>query len=156
MIQMTDESVLPTMEQLKKIIEYLPYFEDNENSFFEHVPLMEVRSGMTRLPYYIYSEKVSEFLKCLDDHKFLVAPYDHKCVRKYFGLIKGEVDSLDLSILDIRNIFSFVLSADSFCEGQIARAIEKGIFLKMLQRLKGITEEIQIPSDQSLKWTHIL
>jgi hypothetical protein len=153
---MLDESILPTMEQLKKIIEYLPYFEETKNSFFEYVPLREFNSGMTHLPYYNYSEMVSEFLKCLEDHKFLVTPYDHKCVRKYFGLIKGDVDSLDLSILDIRNIFSFVLSADRFCEGQVARAIEKGIFLKMLQRLKGITEEIQIPSDQSLKWTHIL
>ncbi|KYC53127.1 MAG: hypothetical protein AMQ22_00434 [Candidatus Methanofastidiosum methylothiophilum] len=148
---MTDEIPHPTKEQIHKILEYLPYFQDAKNIFFEYVPLREVGPGITHFPYYIYSVGVSDFLKCLEDHKFIINPYDHKSVRKYFGLIKGEIDPSNLTVYDIRHIFSFLLNADRFCQGQIARAIEKGIFLKMLQRLNGLSEEIQIPLDYSLK-----
>ncbi len=147
MIHMADESVLPTKEQVYKILEYLPYFEDKQKSFFEFYPHKEISPSVMYLPYYTYSSVVSDFIKCLEDHKFLVFPYDHKCVRKYFSLLKGEVDSSDLSMLDIRNIFSFVVNAESFCEGQIARAIDKDIFRKMLHRLNEIIEEMQISSD---------
>jgi len=144
---MSEEPLPPTREQLSKILEYLPYFEDMKNNFFEFVPMREIKPGITQLSYYNYSGIVSDFIKCLEDHKFLINPYDHKCVRKYFSLLKGEIDSSSLILYDIQHIFSFVVNADRFCEGQIARAIEKGIFLKMLQRLNGIAEEIQIPSD---------
>ncbi len=147
MFLMPQESVLPTKEQVYKILEYLPYFEDKKNSFFEFFPHREIKPSVIHLPYYTYSSVVSDFIKCLEDHKFLVAPYDHKCVRKYFSLLKGEVDSSDLNMLEIRNIFSFVLNAENFCEGQIARAIDKDIFRKMLQRLNEIIEEIQISYD---------
>ncbi|NMC59211.1 MAG: hypothetical protein GYA51_07505 [Candidatus Methanofastidiosa archaeon] len=144
---MSEESILPTREQIYRILEYLPYFEDTKNKFFEYFPPSEIKPGITQLPYYLYSSMVSEFLECLEEHKFLVSPYDHKCVKKYFSLLKGEIDSSELNIIEIRNIFSFVLNADRFCEGQIARAIDKGIFLKMLKRLRGIVEEIQTPLD---------
>ncbi|NMC76126.1 MAG: hypothetical protein GYA60_02345 [Candidatus Methanofastidiosa archaeon] len=148
---MADESVLPTMEQLKRIIEYIPYFENRHNKFFDYIPPEENKNGTSHFPYYIYSEKVSDFISCLEEHKFLVSPYDQKCVRKYFSLLKGEIDSSELGILDIRNIFSFLLNADRFCEGQIARAINKGIFLKMLKRIEQIAIEIQVPLSNNSK-----
>ncbi|MCK9268112.1 MAG: DUF6508 domain-containing protein, partial [Alkaliphilus sp.] len=65
-----EESAQITKENIGKVIEFIPYFEDKANVFYILVPPREVKQGVYHVPFYDYSKNVSDFLDTLYNENF--------------------------------------------------------------------------------------
>ena len=137
-----EESAQITKENIDKVLEFIPYFEDKANVFYILVPPREVKQGLYHVPYYDYSEKVSDFLYALYKENFTTHYGEAKDRDEIFRLINRVIPLSEAGIQDIRVIFKTILAGDRICEGYLARTIENGLVLDILKRLKEIGNEM--------------
>ena len=137
-----EESAQITKENIDKVLEFIPYFEDKANVFYILVPPREIKQGIYHVPYYDYSEKVSDFLYVLYKENFTTHYGKTKDRGDIFRLINRVIPLSEASIQDIRVIFKTILAGDRICEGYLARSIENGLVLDILKRLKEIRSEM--------------
>lgn len=138
----TVEKVPVTKENIDKVLEFLPYFEDKSNKFFEYVPPKEVRPGVFHIGYYESSLKIMEFIIVLKEQNFLL-PYNwDKDMYYILRFINGKRSISEASLLDIRKIFITLSVGEKFCEGYLANAVNSGVVLDLLKRLEEMRKEI--------------
>jgi len=137
-----EESAKISKENLDKVIEFIPYFEDKANVFYILVPPREVKQGVYHVPYYDYSKKVSNFLDSLYKENFTTYYGEAKDRYDIFRFINRRIPLSEASIQDIRAIFKTILAGERLTMGggYIASSIDNGLVLDLLKRLKEIKE----------------
>jgi len=133
---MNNEARFPNIYNIDNLLEYLPYFKNRENHFFELI------NKPHQLPFYSYSEMVMIFYKSLYDEN-MIKMFDWSKwgseAKKYF------TDPLKLEKADlptIQKLFTTIIRADRFSEGLLGDMIDDGVILNLLVRLEQIREEI--------------
>ena len=136
LILMIEESRIPNIHNIDKLLEYLPYFKDTGNHYSELI------NKPPQIPFYSYSDMVMAFYKSLYDEN-MIKMFDWSKwgseAKKYLN------DPLKLEKADlptIQKLFTTIIRADRFNEGLLADMIENGTILNLLVRLEQIREEI--------------
>lgn len=129
-----------TKENIDKVIEFIPYFEDKANVFYIIVSPREVKQGVYHVPFYDYSKKVSDFLDILYKENFTTYYGEAKDSDYIFKFINRRISLSEASIQDIRAIFKTILAGERLTMGggYIASSIDNGLVLDLLKRLKEI------------------
>jgi len=138
----TIDQIPVTKENIDKVLEFLPYFEDKANKFFEFINKREDKPGIYHIPYYKPSPKILEFIYALKMENFLL-PYDwDNDMPRILGLINRFRPMSEANLSDIRKIFITLSVGEKFCDGYLANAVNRGIVLDTLKRLEEIRKEI--------------
>lgn len=126
-----------TKENIDKVLEFMPYFENKDNIFF------------TEEDNYVYnSVEVYNFLRTLYRENFTTTYGDRKGERrdnKHISLLLNRrIPLSEANILDIRALFKKMIAGDRLTMGGgfIAGSIENGLVLGILKRLKEIRDEM--------------
>ena len=133
---MKDEVRFPNISNIDKLLEYMPYFGNKENNFFELI------NKPSQFPFYSYSKMVMAFYKSLyEENMIKMFNWSHwgSEAKEYFN------DPLKLEKADlptIQKLFTIIIRADRFSEGLLGNMIDDGVILNLLVRLKQIREEI--------------
>ena len=138
-----DESVKLTKKNIEIILNYLPYFEDKNQKFYDI--LMPKRDGGNIVDYiYVtYSDKFMEFYRALHDQGFVTnfnwldSSIHSESLTEYYELLE------DADIKILRRLFTMIVRQDKHNEGFFADVIESGLLLAMLNRLEILNEEIE-------------
>ena len=133
---MNNEVRYPNINNIDKLLEYLPYFKDKENHFFELV------DKPPQLPFYSYSGIVMSFYKSLYDENMIKmfnwsdwSAEAKKYINDYSLLEKADLPT-------IQKLFTTIIRADRFNEGLLGDMIDDDVILNLLVRLEKIREEI--------------
>jgi ADP-ribosyl-[dinitrogen reductase] hydrolase len=133
---MKDEARFPNIHNIDKLLEYLSYFDNRENNFFELI------NKPPQIPFYSYSDMVMKFYKSLYNEN-MIKMFDWSKwgseAKKYIN------DPLKLEKADlptIQKLFTTIIRADRFSEGLLGDMIDDGVILNLLVRLEQIREEI--------------
>lgn len=129
-----------SIDQIDRILAYLPVFEATDNQFYE------VRIEDSLLDPYLYTEEVNRFLQTLYETNFITS-FDWMAwsdETERFINHPELLASCDLSTL--QKLFTTHVWKDRFCSGHLASMIESKQILAILQRLAVIRE--QVASDQ--------
>jgi len=138
----TIDQIPVTKENIDKILEFLPYFEDEANKFFEHIPPKKEKTGIYHIPYYDPAPQILDFIHILQTQNFLL-PYDwDNDMPRILGLINRFRPMSEANLLDIRKIFITLSVGEKFCDGYLANAVNRGIVLDALKRLEEIRKEM--------------
>ncbi|HPX25148.1 MAG TPA: DUF6508 domain-containing protein [Methanofastidiosum sp.] len=138
----TIDQIPVTKENIDKVLEFLPYFEDKANDFFEFICKREDKPGIYHFPYYRPTSKILDFIYALKMENFLL-PYDwDNDMPRILGLINGKRSISEASLSDLRKIFITLSVGEKFCDGYLANAVNSGIVLDVLKRLEEIRREI--------------
>jgi ADP-ribosyl-[dinitrogen reductase] hydrolase len=133
---MKDEVRFPNIYNIDKLLEYMSYFDNKENNFFELI------KKPPQLPFYSYSKMVMKFYKSLYDENMIKMFNWSKWgseAKKYFN------DPLKLEKADlptIQKLFTTIIRADRFSEGLLGDMIDEDVILNLLIRLEQIRKEI--------------
>ena len=130
------DQVYPNLKNIDRILEYLDYFSNLDNEFYELI------DKPPQMPFYSYSGEVMSFYKVLYDENMV-----RRCkwtdwreeLRKYFD--EPELIG-DADLLTVQKLFITIIRSDRFCEGLMADMIDRKIFLKLLIRLEDIRDEM--------------
>lgn len=136
-MELTMNQKIPTIHGIDRLLEYLPYFQDQTNQFYEIV------DKPPQFPFASYSCMVSQFYKDLYQENMIQSfdwpGWTHEA-HKYIN--DPEIlNQADITI--IQKLFTSIIRADRFNEGLLGRMIDQGVILNLLLRLKDIKEEIQ-------------
>jgi hypothetical protein len=138
-----DESVPLTKKNIEVILNYLPYFEDKNQKFFDI--LMPKRDGgnIVEYIYVTYSAKFMEFYRELHEQGFVTnfnwldSNLESNDLSHYYELLE------DADIMTLRRLVTIIVRRDKHNEGFFADVIDSGLLLAMLNRLKELNEEIE-------------
>lgn len=135
-----EESVPLTRENIDKILEYLPLFEDKNTIFYREAP--QDKPGVVILPFYTLTGIGHKFYQDLYEEGF-VTQFNWGEWIGTAGEYSSHNEKLSKANLkDIRRLFTILIRQDRFCEGLLEEVIESGLVLRMLRRLKEIRDEM--------------
>ena len=135
---MTVEHSPVSIENLEKIISFLPYFSQEEAVGQWEVGRSD--DGVFQMPHVAYDEKVNTFRRLLYDSNFMVV-FDWGSWDEGRELTKHRDQIAQADLLPLRMLMTAIVRNDRFCEGAFLSAIEDGLVANMLQRLKVIIGE---------------
>ena len=128
---------IPSISNIDAFLNYLPYFQDQNNEFYEVV------SKPHQMPFASYSEMVHSFHQDIH-HRNMVYDFNWSQwsdeAKKYIDDPKMLVTA-DITI--IQKLFTSIIRGDRFCEGLWGDMIDNGFILALLMRLKDIRVEIE-------------
>lgn len=119
----TEKFNIPEQSSFKKMISYMPYFENPENEFYE-----------LRVTDYYYSKEVLKFVDDFYKEKFDF-PFDWTKWTDDFWELSNNKKNFDNS--DIETIIKFlstIINADRFIEGTMAFAIDNKHIIAILKK----------------------
>lgn len=137
---MPDKLIPITKENIDKVLEFLPYFEDKGNTFFRVVET----KGNT-VSDYAYSREVYNFFDTLYKENFTVHYPSYKRrddLDDLFMYSRSRLSEAD--VRDIGSIFKIINAGERLTlgGGYLADCIENGLVLSLLRRLKEIRDEM--------------
>jgi len=141
-MKQVDESVPLTKENLDKILEYLPYFQNRSNNFYEFIDSNKNPNELFQFPYYKYSDKVIEFEKELYNQNFITNFRWTKGARKAAKYSLDKKSLYKVNLEEIRKLLTTILKQNEVVEGLLAEVIETGFMCRILERIKEIREEL--------------
>lgn len=119
-----------------KITKYIDYFSTNGKEFFKWKKPEETKSGVVQLGFIQYDDGVQNFINDLYEEDMLDTRYF-----EHLELYKTKIDApsdliptADLPLL--KSILTFYVRGEKYSDGVWANAIDEGVFLAILQRLK--------------------
>jgi len=126
----------PNLKNMSNILDYLPYFSNPDNKFYENI------NNPSQRTYKKYSEDVHQFCLTLNhENMILTFPWKKwtKKAREYYNnpILIAEAD-----LPTIQKLFTIPFRAEKFCQGQLGDMIDNEIFLKLLLRLKTLKMEV--------------
>ncbi|HOI77048.1 MAG TPA: DUF6508 domain-containing protein [Methanofastidiosum sp.] len=136
-MHLIENSIPITKENIDKVLEFMPYFENKDNIFFTVVDCWVEDSA-----------EVINFLHTLYKENFTTSYVGRKGERRdgnHISLLLNRAIPLsEANILDIRALFKKILAGDRLTMGGgfIAASIENGLVLDILKRLKEIRDEM--------------
>ncbi len=122
---------------MDNILDYLPYFSNPENEFYENI------YNPSQKPYKKYSKEVHKFCLTLY-HENMIQTFPWKTytkqAREYYNkpTLIAEAD-----LPTIQKLFTIPLRAEKYCQGQLGNMIDNEIILKLLLRLKTLKNGIK-------------
>jgi hypothetical protein len=124
------------MLKYKKLLNYIPYFEDETTVFTTWINPNKNTDGMLLMGYPKYDEKFKQFINDIYETDLLHPDY-LEMIRKIDNEeIIGSIKTADFNSL--RSILTFYVRQERFCDGMWAIAIEEKIFLTILYRLREV------------------
>lgn len=125
-----------TNESIQKLLEYLPYFV--ENNRFEKIDDSGRVKGLMEYPE--YTDEVESFIKTVYATKFLVKfawmKWDEGRQLAY------DSDKISKSsLLTLRMLLTTLLRSERFSPGSFLEALEYGVVREILHRLQEIAED---------------
>jgi len=135
-----DESVPLTKKNIEVILNYLPYFEDTTQKFFDIIMPKRDSGNIVEYIYVSYSPKFMEFYRALHDQGF-VTNFNwldstlSDDLSEYYDLLENA------DIKTLRRIITMIVRHDKHNEGFFADVIESGLLLAILNRLKTLNNE---------------
>ncbi len=123
-------------ESLQKLLEYLPYFL--ENNKFEKEDDKDRVKGLLEYPE--YADKVNEFLKAVYDTKFLVK-FKWQDWDRSRQLVSDFEQIAKEDILTLRMLLTALIRNDRICIGSFLEALEYGTVTQILLRLEKIVSK---------------
>lgn len=141
-VKIVDESIPLKKKNIEIILNYLPYFEDENQRFFEKIKPKRESGKLVDYIYVTYSNKFMEFYTQLHEQGFVTNfnwldffP-DADDLSSYYALLD------DSDLVTLRRLFTMIVRHDNHNEGFLAEVIESGLILSMLKRLKELNKEI--------------
>ena len=137
-----DENVPLTKKNIEVVLNYLSYFEDGNNKFFDIIMPKRDGGNIVEYIYVTYSPKFMEFYRELHEQGFVTnfnwldSGKDLEDLSQYYELLE------DADLITLRRIFTMIVRHDKHNEGFFADVIDSGLLLAMLNRLKLLNEEI--------------
>ncbi len=134
----TIEAKKVTIKDIDSVLQYLHYFADLNNKFYETDKGSFREPSVINIEPFIYSQKVSEFITALYHCNF-IQEFDwtswHDEAEKYqkHPRLIGDVD-----LETIIKLLTTHVRADRFCSGHLASVLDNGHLLKILERLAEI------------------
>ena len=122
-----------TKENIDKVLEFMPYFENKDNIFFTVVDC-----------WVEDSVEVINFFRTLYKENFTTSCGESRDGDHISLLLNRAIPLSEANILDIRALFKKILAGDRLTMGGgfIAASIENGLVLDILKRLKEIRDEM--------------
>ncbi|MGL5417454.1 MAG: DUF6508 domain-containing protein [Clostridium sp.] len=117
------------MGNKKKLLKYLDYFKEGKRDYYE---LKTPIDGSMIIRYYDYNINVLNFLD--EFTKTDMVDYSYSTNMEKIDLAKIN----ELNEKEIGTVLTYFLRMERFSDGTWAKAIDKGIFLECLERLKVI------------------
>ncbi len=126
-------SIPITKDNIDKLLEFLPYFEDKSNIFSTEVDCWTE-----------YPERVDNFLRALQKENFTVHFPEYKRREDIYSFIDRTIPLSEANLDDIASIFKIMMAGERIRMGggYIADLIENGLVLDILKRLKEIRDEM--------------
>lgn len=137
-----DESVPLTKKNIEVILNYIPYFEDKSQNFFDIIKPKKEEGRIVDYLYITYSTKFKEFYRVLHEQGFVTnfnwldSSEESDDISYYYDILE------DADILTLRRLFTMIVRHDKHNEGFFADVIDSGLLLTMLYKLKTLNEEI--------------
>lgn len=138
-----DESVPLTKKNVDIILNYIPYFEDKNQKFFDIIMPKREGGSIVEYIYVTYSAKFMEFYGALHDQGFVTnfnwldSSMHSDEISEYYGLLE------DADMKTLRRLFTMIVRQDKHNEGFFADVIDSGLLLAMLYRLKLLNDEME-------------
>lgn len=138
-----DESVKLNKKNIEIILNYLEYFEDKNQKFYDIIMPKRDGGNIVDYIYVTYSDKFMEFYRALHDQGFVTnfnwldSSIHSESLNEYYDLLE------DADIKILRRLFTMIVRQDKHNEGFFADVIESGLLLAMLNRLEILNEEIE-------------
>lgn len=121
-------------KDIEILLQYIPYFSEN-HKFAEWKGGEKDKNGIISLPYLVYSDEVTKFIKLLYKTSFIVQFNWSKWEEgKKIINDKNLIDQVDF--LTLRMLMTLILRSERFIEGNLLGYIEDGTILRILKRLK--------------------
>jgi len=126
-----------TKENIDSILAFLPYFANRDNKFYK---IHQSKEGVFMDPY-DYSGETLRFIEKLYENNFIICASwtDWKDMAAKRIENPRLIDSDNLQTLC--QILTVIVRNDRFCSGIIANMIDRGIILRILQRINKIKLE---------------
>ena len=128
-----EEKLIPiTKENIDKVLEFLPYFEDGSITIYKEGQEHDSPKG------------VYDFLRTLYEQKFTVEFPSYKRRKDIYSFVDRVIPMSEANIGDIASIFKIINAGERLTMGggYIATSIENGLILDLLKRLKEIRDEM--------------
>lgn len=128
-----EEKLIPiTKENIDKVLEFLPYFEDGRITFYKEGPEHDS------------PKRVYDFLRALYEQKFTVEFPSYRRRKDIYSFVDRVIPISEANIGDIASIFKIILAGDRLTMGggYLEDCIENGLVLALLERLKEIRDEM--------------
>lgn len=128
------------MSKYENLLEYINYFKNSNNQFYKIPETKKSPDGAILMQGPRYDDEFEEFTKLVYQSDLMKRDY-LDCIEKR---CKGEreinkfIDDADIELLSA--ILTCVMRQERFCDGAWAGAIKDGTFLKILSRLKELSE----------------
>ena len=137
------EAVPLTKKNIEVVLNYLSYFEDRNQKFFDIIMPKRDGANIVEYIYVTYSGKFMEFYRELHEQGFVTnfnwldSTSESEDLSHYYELLE------DADIMTLRRLFSMIVRNDKHNEGFFADVVDSGLLLAMLNRLKLLNEEIE-------------
>lgn len=141
-MKIVDESVKLNEKNIEVILNYLPYFEDENQRFYDVIMPKRDGTNIVDYIYVTYSDKFMEFYKALHDQGF-VTNFNWLDSSSHSEELSDYYDILeDADIKTLRRLFTMIVRQDKHKDGFFADVIESGLLLAMLNKLKILNDEM--------------
>ena len=141
-MKIVDESVKLNKKNIEVILNYLPYFEDENQRFYDVIMPKRDGTNIVDYIYVTYSDKFMEFYKALHDQWF-VTNFNWLDSSSHSEELSDYYDILeDADIKTLRRLFTMIVRQDKHKDGFFADVIESGLLLAMLNKLKILNDEM--------------
>ncbi len=125
----TDESYVPTVEQIDTLLAFLPIFEQ------EGFVAAEIIAPPGHIPFCDAAPEVSRFSAALRRNGFF-CPFDWPAWQDEAARYVAQPETLaGADLLTIRKLFTLHLRKERFCDGHLAAMVECGHVAAVLRRL---------------------
>ena len=129
---------------VQRLCSFIPYFESLDPGKAYQVKGGEKKeNGVITMPYYVYDEKVQEFMKAVYESGLMVSDYVSELNSRVPDWqtvdIHKVVETADLELVKV--ILTKCIRVERFNEGALAQSIDNGLILAILRRLQGLTGE---------------
>lgn len=123
------------------LISYISYFENDKIKFCTWEGGEQVDEKTFTMAYPKYDEGVNQFVQAVYDCDIMMKDY-LPYLESRFGAgsnIKGVIETADFEAL--KAILTYYIRQERFCDGLWEEAVNEGIFLAILRRLKELLEK---------------
>ena len=130
---MIKKSDLPTPDQIRALLSFLPLFREGFQPVQEWVVAEPDQNGVTHFPYPVYHPAVVDFFQEAGQPHW--SDYDYVPQE-----VSGQIADLEFiqgaDLDDIKTLLTYCVRGERFCDGHWEMIIQNGTIVRLLQRLE--------------------
>jgi hypothetical protein len=128
-----------TREGIRKILEFLPQFQDKSFIAGQWHSSRKIGKNTSSFPYFEYSDLVSKFIQTLYDEG-LIYHFDWSSWNYGIKLTQNHNLLQKANLLTLRKLITAHIRRERFCEGHLASAFQSGLVIRVLERIQRIAD----------------